>query len=44
MFEHAEFSLAMTIFAIAGIALMADEKIESICVMVMEWMRKRGRR
>jgi hypothetical protein len=44
MFEHVEFSLAMTIFAIAGIALMADERIGPTCVALLEWIRKKGKR
>ncbi|MFO0730526.1 MAG: hypothetical protein U0361_24590 [Nitrospiraceae bacterium] len=43
MFEHTEFGFAMTVLAIAGIALMADEKIETTCINVVKWVKKRGR-
>lgn len=34
----------MTVFAIAGIALMADEKIEATCLSLVKWVKARGRR
>lgn len=43
MFEQAEFTFMMTLFALAGIALMADDKIEATCVQVLRWIRKRSR-
>lgn len=44
MFEQTEFAVVMTLLALAGIALMADEKIETTCVQVVKWIRTRGRR
>ena len=44
MFEQNEFALVMTLLALAGIALMADEKIETTCVQMVKWIRTRGRR
>ncbi len=44
MFEQTEFTLVMTLLALAGVALMADEKIETTCVQWMKRIRTRGKR
>ena len=44
MFEQTEFAVVMTLLALAGVALMADEKIETSCVQMLKWIRTRGRR
>lgn len=44
MFEQTEFALVMTLLALVGIALMADEKIETTCMQMVKWIRTRGRR
>ena len=42
--RYRRFKLLMTLLALAGVALMADEKIETTCVQVVRWIRTRGRR
>lgn len=44
MFEQTEFAVVMTLLALGGVALMADEKIETTCVQMVKWIRTRGRR
>ena len=44
MFEQTEVAVVMTLLALGGVALMADEKIETTCVQVVKWIRTRGRR
>jgi hypothetical protein len=44
MFEQTEFGVVMTLLALGGVALMADEKIEMTCVQVVKWIRTRSRR
>ena len=44
MFEQTEFAVVMTLLALGGVALMADEKIETTCVEMVKWIRTRGRR
>ena len=44
MFEQTESALVMTLLALGGIALMADDKIETTCVQMVKWIRTRGRR
>ncbi|MCC2641309.1 MAG: exported protein of unknown function [Nitrospira sp.] len=44
MFEQTEFSLVMTLLVLGGIALMADDKIETTCVRMVKWIWTRGRR
>ena len=43
MFEQTDAALVMTLLALIGIALMADENIETTCVQVARWIRARGR-
>lgn len=43
MFEQTESALVMTLLALGGIALMADEKLETTCLQMVKWMRRRGR-
>ena len=44
MFEQTEAALVMTLLALGGIALMADESIETTCMQMVKWLRTRGRR
>lgn len=44
MFEQTEFALVMTLLALGGVALMADEKIETTCVQMVKWIRTRDKR
>lgn len=44
MFEQTEFTVVMTLLALGGVALMADEKIETTCVQLAKWIRTRSRR
>ena len=44
MFEQTEFALVMTLLTLGGIALMADEKIETTCVRMVNWIRTKNRR
>lgn len=44
MFEQTEFAVVMTLLAFGGVALMADEKIETTCVQLVKWIRTRSRR
>ena len=44
MFEQTEAALVMTLLALGGIALMADESIETTCMQMVKWIRTRGRR
>lgn len=44
MFEQTEFAPVMTLLALIGIALMADEKIETTCMQMVKWIKTRGRR
>ena len=43
MFEQTEAALVMTLLALGGIALMADEKLGSTCLQMVKWIRTRGR-
>ena len=43
MFEQTESALVMTLLALGGIALMADEKLGSTCLHMVKWIRTRGR-
>lgn len=43
MFEQTESALVMTLLALGGIALMADEKLGSTCVQLVKWLRTRGK-
>ena len=43
MFEQTEAALVMTLLALGGIALMADEKLGSACVQMVKWLRTRGK-
>ncbi len=43
MFEQTEAALVMTLLALGGIALMADEKLGTTCLEMVKWMRRRGR-
>ena len=44
MFEQTEAALVMTLLALGGIALMADEKLGTTCLQMVKWLRTRGRR
>jgi hypothetical protein len=44
MFEQTDFALVMTLLALAGIALMADEKIETTCIQMVKWIKRKGSR
>ncbi len=44
MFEQTEAALVMTLLAVAGIALMADENIGTTCRQMVKWIRTRGKR
>ena len=43
MFEQTDSALVMTLLALGGIALMADEKLGSTCLHMVKWIRTRGR-
>lgn len=43
MFEQTDSALVMTLLALGGIALMADEKLGSSCLQMVKWIRTRGR-
>ncbi len=43
MFEQTEAALVMTLLALGGIALMADEQLGSTCLQMVKWMRRRGK-
>ncbi|HVG03105.1 MAG TPA: hypothetical protein VM842_09445 [Nitrospira sp.] len=43
MFEQADFAVVMTLLALGGIALMADEKIETICLQMVKWIKLRDK-
>ena len=43
MFEQTEFAAVMTFLALGGVALMADEKIETTCVQMLKWIRTWGK-
>jgi len=43
MFEQTDSALVMTLLALGGIALMADEKLGSTCLQMVKWIRTRGR-
>ena len=44
MFEQTELALVMTLLALCGVALMADEKIETTCVQMVKWISTKCRR
>ena len=44
MFEQSDAALVMTLLALGGIALMADESIGTACMQMVKWIRTRGRR
>jgi hypothetical protein len=44
MFEQTEFAVVMTLLALAGVALMADETIETTCIQMVKWLRARSKR
>ena len=44
MFEQTEAAVVMTLLALGGIALMADESIGTTCMQMVKWLRTRGRR
>lgn len=44
MFEQTESALVMTLLALGGIALMADERIGTTCMQMVKWIRSRSRR
>lgn len=44
MFEQTESALVMTLLALGGIALMADDKLGTTCLQMVKWIRTRGRR
>jgi len=44
MFEQTDFALVMTLLALAGIALMADEKIETTCIRMVKWIKSKSSR
>ena len=39
MFEQTDFAVVMTLLALGGIALMADEKIETTCMQMVKCIR-----
>ena len=43
MFEQTDSALVMTLLALGGIALMADDKLASTCLQMVKWIRTRGR-
>ena len=43
MFEQTDFAVVMALLAVAGVALMADEKLETACLQMMKWFKQRGR-
>ena len=43
MFEQTDAALVMTLLALGGIALMADEKLGTTCLQMVKWIRTRGR-
>ncbi len=43
MFEQTDSALVMTLLALGGIALMADEKLGSNCLQMVKWIRRRGK-
>jgi hypothetical protein len=43
MFEQTDFAVVMALLALAGVALMADEKLETTCLRMMTWIKLRGR-
>ena len=44
MFEQSDAALVMTLLALGGISLMADESIGTTCMQMVKWLRTRGRR
>ncbi|GMV50963.1 MAG: hypothetical protein NBKEAIPA_01826 [Nitrospirae bacterium] len=42
MFEQSEFALVMTLLAVGGIALMADDQIGTTCMQVVRWVRRKA--
>ena len=44
MFEQSDAALVMTLLALGGISLMADESIGTTCMQMVKWLRTRSRR
>jgi hypothetical protein len=44
MFEQTDVAIVMTLLALGGVALMADDKIEKTCVQMVKWIKTKGRR
>lgn len=43
MFEQTDFAVVMALLALAGVALMADQTLETTCLRMMRWIKLRGR-
>ena len=44
MFEQSDAALVMTLLALGGISLMADESIGTTCMQMVKWLCTRSRR